>query len=408
MHLTFVFPRLKTFSGAENLLLQLSRYAVEQGHEVVVVTRGVDSACVGLFHPRVQVRVPSRPFRWLTGVHLIDSFFDTAFAPALTSRLPRQTDVLCFFCPPVLPAMAFAYRRAHAPVAYYCLQPPRFAYDLQEETIEAHGLLGRLVPILAPLYRHMDRRLAPRCDRLFAISKDYAKWCKELYGLADVALVPPGVDEYDASQCDPRALRKELGIGESTPLVTTINKLIPRKNVDVFLHAMVHVIDRVPDAHGVVVGDGPSRPSLLRLRDSLGLADRVHFTGFLPNYSAVMSFYAASDVHVFLEKNVPFGLTVLEAGWCSCPVVAVRGGGTGDTVVEGQTGLLVDADPLDSRKVAEQIESLLLDRGLRNRMGQLGRQNATRFSHERASERFLRALASTAEDRRRVDSERKA
>ena len=398
MHLTFVFPRLKTFSGAENLLLQLSRHAAEEGHEVVIVTRVVDSACSELLHRDVEVRVPPRAFRWLSGIHLVDSFFDTAFAPALLLPMPRETDVFCFFCPPVLPAMAFTHKRGRAPVAYYCLQPPRFAYDLQEETTRGNGWLGRLVPLLAPLYRRLDRALAPSCDRLFAISEGYVRWCRELYGRADVDLVYPGVDPTPARQTEVAALRRQLGVDPTTPLVITINKLIPRKNVDVFLRAMARVIDQVPEARGVVVGDGPSRSSLMELRDRLGLEDRVQFTGFLPEYSMVMSYYSAADVYVFLEKNVPFGLTVLEAGSSGCPVVAVQGGGTRDTVVDGETGFLVEDKPIDPDEVAQRIVTLLQDQALRQRMGDQGRENVKRFSSFETGNRFLANLVSLAEE----------
>lgn len=399
MHLTLVFPRLKTFSGAEHLLLQLSRFAVEQGHEVTVVTRRVDPVCEGLFDERVEVRVPPVPFRWLSGNHLVDSFFDTAFALSLAPGIPRGSDVVCFLCPPVLPAMAWFRRRSQAPVAYYCLQPPRFAYDLMQETVAANGIMGLFVPLVAGPYRWLDRRLAPKCDRLFAISEDYARWCRDLYRPARLDIVYPGIDLEPAASADPDRARRALDVDARTPLVVTTNKLIARKNIDVFLRAMQTVVERFPEARAAVVGDGPLREPLLSLRDELGLRDKVFFTGFVPDQREVMGYYAAADVYVFLEKNVPFGLTILEAGACGRPTIGVRGGGTRDTMVEDQTGFLVAGDVLDPREVAEKVCILLDSRDLRERMGAKGLENARRFSFEATSARFLAILESMVEER---------
>ena len=399
MHVTFVFPRLKTFSGAEHLLLELTRFVAQRGHEVTVVTRRVDEACEELFDPRIEVRLPWRPFRWLTGVHLIDSFFDTAWSPALARRIPRTSDVVCFLCPPTLPAMARQRRRGDAPIAYYCLQPPRFAYDLMRETVATNGFLGRFVPLVAVGYRWLDRRLAPRCDRLIAISGEYADWCRGLYGVERVDVVHPGIDPNKAREADPARARRALGVDDETPLIVTTNKLIARKNVDVFLHAMKSVTERFPRARGVVVGDGPLREPLLALRDELGMRDQVLFTGFVPEFRQVVDFFAAADVYVFLERNVPFGLTVLEAGACGRPVIGVRGGGTRDTMVDGETGFLVEGDPLDPDEVADRICTLLGDPAARKRMGAAGIENARRFAFETMSGRFLDLLGSMVGDR---------
>jgi hypothetical protein len=122
VRIAFFFPRFKTFSGAEHLVLELSRAAVEAGHEVVILTRDMDAACRRRLDSRIEVRI-HRFFSALTGNHLVDSFFDMAFSPILLRRLPRDSDVLCFFCPPVVPAMWLYHRvlRGRIPTLYYCL-----------------------------------------------------------------------------------------------------------------------------------------------------------------------------------------------------------------------------------------------------------------------------------------------
>ena len=231
MHITIVFPRLKTFSGAEHLVLELSRKAVLWGHRVTILARGFDEGCRSRLAPGVEVRCP----RWgslLTGSHLVDSFLDVALSPLLLRLMPPETDVLCFVSDPVLPAMWFHKKvlRRKIPAVYYCLQPPRFVYDLTAETIEAHRPLSFLIPLLSKPYRYMDKVTARSCDTMFAISREYVEWCQDLYGISGVRLIQPGVDLELARDASAAWVRERHGLHEGEKIVLTVNKLIARKN----------------------------------------------------------------------------------------------------------------------------------------------------------------------------------
>lgn len=392
MRCALLFPRLKTFSGGEHLLLELARWLAIRGHEPIVVARGLAAECRDHLPSGVRVEMP-RFLGGLTGIHLVDSLVDVVLSPLLLVKVPRDCDVVCFVADPVLPALWLArlLRRWRGPLVYYCLQPPRFVYDLQAETVAAHRPLGSLIPLLARPYRYLDRQAARRSDHILALSEGYARWCRELYQPVTVELVPAGVDPTLAGAARPETVRPRFGLAPDAPLVVTVNKLIARKNLDVFLRAMRRVVDRKPEVRALLVGGGPLEPQLRRLRDQLELGPQVVLTGFLPALSDVVDCYAAADVHVFLEKNVPFGLTVLEAGICGVPTVAVRGGGTEATLVDGETGLLVD-DPPDPGEVAERILRLLDDRETRARMGRRAAEKARQSSWESSANRFLQAL----------------
>lgn len=108
---------------------------------------------------------------------------DVWLSPLVLRLLAKDVDVICFVANPVLPALWF-YRRAlrgRTPSVYYCLQPPRFAYDLMKETKATHKTLGGLIPLVAGPYRWMDRIASKEADQIFAISRDYREWCEELY-----------------------------------------------------------------------------------------------------------------------------------------------------------------------------------------------------------------------------------
>ncbi|MCP4903304.1 MAG: glycosyltransferase family 4 protein [bacterium] len=396
MRIAIFFPRFKTFSGAEHLLLEFTRYAADEGHDVVILTRRFHERCRSRLHSRVEIRVP-RLASALTGNHLIDSFLDTALSPWLLPLLPKEIDVLCFWCPPVAPAMWLSRHilRHRLPTAYYCLQPPRFAYDLLSETIAANKPLGYLVPMVAAPYRLIDRFAARACDRLLAISQDYAEWCRQLYKGPPVELVCPGIDTDLSREARPEWVRERHNLGSNEKLVVTVNKLIVRKNLDVFLKAMRLVVDRLPETRGIIVGDGPIEPDLINLRHRLGLEDYVTFTGFVPDFHDVAHYFAAGDVYVFLEKNVPFGLTVLEAGSCYTPSVAVSGGGTRETVIDGKTGFLV-GEALDVEEVADRICWFLEHDQERREMGRNAFQFAQQFSWKCSGQAFVECLERVA------------
>ncbi len=392
MKLTILFPRFKTFSGAEHHVLKFAHYAQEWGHQISILTRGFDDACLPFLPPEISLKTPKLS-TWLTGNHLVDSFLDVICSPSLLSHIPKSTDVLCFFCDATLPALWLYKRllRGSIPAVYYCLQPPRFVYDLMSETIAANKPLGYLIPLVAVPYRAMDIIAARSCDMLFANSKEYAKWCEELYGGTEIRVMSPGVDLDLARNLQPQQIRERHAIDPGDKLVITVNKLIPRKNLDVFLRVARRVIDRVPDARFAIVGDGPIKSSLTDLAKALDLGERVTFTGHLPDFSDITDFYAACDVYVFLEKNVPFGLTLLEASTCGTPVVGIRGGGALETVIDGETGFLVGPE-LDSEEISDKICWLLENVGERLAMGQRARQHAQNFSWENRARAFIENL----------------
>jgi phosphatidylinositol alpha-1,6-mannosyltransferase len=95
-----------------------------------------------------------------------------------------------------------------------------------------------------------------------------------------------------------------------------------------------------------------------------------------------------------------FGMVFLEASAAGKPVVGGRSGGVYDSIVEGVTGLLVNPEDVD--ELASKLRQLILDRGLRQRLGSAGLQRAkTEFSWETRARR-LREIGKDIADRFRA------
>lgn len=235
--------------------------------------------------------------------------------------------------------------------------------------------------------RALLRRLTPSMDRLIAVSRAIvAKLVAEGRTAAQVDLVYNGVDlqryKYTDACC---TLPEEYGFPEGTPLVGVVARLEPEKGHRTLLEAWPLVLERVPNAKLLIIGEGSQRAALEDLADELDLlgencsGDRcvgtrrarpgakVLFTGLRDDVPAVT---AALDVAVLPSYREAQGLALLEAMALSRPVVATNVGGVPEMIENGRTGLLVP--PRDPVALGEAIARLLTDHPLADILARAG------------------------------------
>jgi glycosyltransferase involved in cell wall biosynthesis len=148
--------------------------------------------------------------------------------------------------------------------------------------------------------------------------------------------------------------RAALGIGSNTPLVTIVGNLRPVKGVDVFLRAARHVLDRYPQVHFLIVGEGPERGRLTALIHSLNIASSVHLLGKRSDVSRLL---AASDIGALSSHSEGLSNAVIECMAAGLPVVCTDVGGNPELVQDGVSGYLVP--PGDSVAFARALLRLL-------------------------------------------------
>ena len=197
-------------------------------------------------------------------------------------------------------------------------------------------------------------------------------------------VVPPGVDieRFRPIAADARpAARARLGLDPEAPLVVGVSRLVPRKGFDVLIDAVAG-LDGV---HLVLAGSGRDAARLARRARRLG--PRVRLLGRVDD-ADLPRLYACADVFAMpcrerwggLEAE-GFGIVFLEAAACGVPVVAGRGGGAAEAVVDGETGSVVD--PRSVAEVGAAIERMLGDAELRARLGAAARSRAENdFSYD--------------------------
>lgn len=175
-------------------------------------------------------------------------------------------------------------------------------------------------------------------------------------------------------------------------LVLGLGAFVPQKRVDVVIRSIAQIpIDGLELAWIGNVAEPSYFEGLLRLAQQLGVAFRPLVS--VPHEDVVGLLNEAS-VMAYAPRLEPFGLAPLEAAACGLPVVARSEGGIRETVIHGETGILVDADA----QLPSAIARILRDKELAERLGQCGRRRVEAFwSLSAATDRIEFHLAQVAQ-----------
>ena len=216
------------------------------------------------------------------------------------------------------------------------------------------------------------RMLLRRADRLVTVSEALRG---ELIALrsevaAKTVTIPNGVD-ISAEATDQSSARAALELPPEGPVVGMVARLAPAKGIAEFIQCCKLVSEQWPAARFVLAGGGPLWEEAQARREALGLADRLQLVGEVESTREVMG---AVDVLVVASTSEGSSVVAMEAMACGKPVVATRVGGLPEVVLDGETGILVEAG--DPRGLAEGIERLLQDPELGRQMGMRGKQRA--------------------------------
>ncbi|MGV0678671.1 GDP-mannose-dependent alpha-(1-6)-phosphatidylinositol monomannoside mannosyltransferase [Mycolicibacterium fortuitum] len=232
---------------------------------------------------------------------------------------------------------------------------------------------------MLPLARGALRRIGDDADVVTFVSRYTRGRFASAFGPhSALEHLPPGVD-VDRFQPDPVAraeLRARYGLGQR-PVVVCLSRLVPRKGQDMLIRAWPMIRRRIPDAALAIVGGGPYLQTLQQLAHKHDVAADVVFTGAVPG-AELPAHHAMADVFAMPCRTRGAGLDVeglgivyLEASACGVPVIAGTSGGAPETVLDGQTGTVVDGT--DVAEVATAVGDLLADPGRAAAMGVAGR-----------------------------------
>jgi glycosyltransferase involved in cell wall biosynthesis len=316
----------------------------------------------GLAREEVLDGVRIHRFRYAPG-RLEDLAYDGGMLNRLRSRPLRWVLVPFYLAAMVLATRRLIRRRGHAVIHAHWLVPQGLA------ALFCRRVAGRHVPVLCTLHggdlfgldvgwaNRLRASILRRLDAVTVVSEAMRVRVQALgRDLPESAVIPMGTDLTERFTPDP-AVKRE-------PFLLFVGRLVRKKGLDVLLDAFASIAGDHPHLTIVIVGDGPERAALEAQSVDLGIGGSVQFLGSVPN-DRLPNLYRRATAAVFPFRQEAtgdqegFGLVVVEAMGCGCPVACGNVPAVKDIVVPGRTGTLVPSENVSD--LAENIERLLND-----------------------------------------------
>ncbi|MGB8317218.1 MAG: glycosyltransferase, partial [Ignavibacteriaceae bacterium] len=224
-----------------------------------------------------------------------------------------------------------------------------------------------LVPQKNIIYKKLIEYTLRKADRISSTSGVMTKQINKFTNKT-IEIIPFGIDitKFKSSP-------KMLYYSPDEIVIGTIKTLEEKYGIRYLIEAFKKVKDRHPELQIklLIVGSGTIENILKKIVEDLNLSDYTLFTGFI-SPDEVPVYQNLIDIYVALSLEESFGVAVLEASACGKPVIVSNVGGLPEVVENKVTGFVVEKE--NPEAAAEAIEKLLLEPGLRKKMGQNGRK----------------------------------
>ncbi|MFI5394437.1 MAG: glycosyltransferase [Candidatus Binatia bacterium] len=330
LHVTPSFCPAWAYGGVPRCAYELCRVLARAGEAVTVwTTDALDAA------QRVRTRTATvdgievHYFPNLSNrlAYHLQTYLPRGLARQARTRL-RQFDVVHIHSHRHVPELLVARAARRLGLPYVCTA------NGTVPAIERHVMVKRIVDVLGA------RAVLQGAAACVAVSEaEVAHYRRAGVAPGRITQIPNGVRLEAYQALPPRGtFRRAHGLAASTPLLVFVGKITPRKGVDVLVRALA----QLPAAVHLVVGGNfmmPAQP-IHRLAATLGLSDRIHFTGLLGEQDKLAA-YVDADVVAYPSADEIFGLVPAEALMCGAPVVVCDDCGCGEFVRAAGGGLLV-------------------------------------------------------------------
>lgn len=243
-----------------------------------------------------------------------------------------------------------------------------------------HGM-DLAMALKMPRKRFLSKLILRRADKIICANSyvqerlfEFLPELEEKTGIVNPG-IEGGVPDIDPN--DLATLKNTYNLENKTVLLT-LGRLVKRKGVDRTIEALLQLPEEtVKNLIYFVAGAGP-REEYLKKMIPLRFAKKIIFLGAL-NDSEKWAWLKLCDIFIMPSRDISgdfegFGIVYLEANLCEKPVIAGNSGGVHDAVVDGETGLMVDPERIETIK--EAIIRLANDSELRTKLGQQGKVRA--------------------------------
>jgi len=372
MDIAVIIHELVAEGGGERQCLCLARALAQRGHKVTVYTCEYDlQNCFpeicrtlvikdlgrGLF-PRL--RRPLFVRGYLDMLHLAASV-DHGHEIWNPHHWPGQW------------AAVWLKDRSGGAVVWMCNDVP----DLYAKSRQFHSMRAVAFAPLYWLYYLYDRRQSRKVDVALLVSNWAEREFRALYPVT-TQVVRSGADMGAFSPGGDRAgIRSRFGFAENEFVLLWLGIFMPHRRLEDAITAVSRLASLGIEVRLLLAGSDRSHPdygdSLRAMVRTFGVQHLVTFTGKVAD-EEICDFYAACDAFVFPNDQQTWGLVVLEAMACGCPVVVSRGAGVHEVLTDNVNAILFP--PRDPEALADKMKLLITQPGLRADVARNGMQFA--------------------------------
>ncbi|MFC1944243.1 glycosyltransferase family 4 protein [Chloroflexota bacterium] len=355
------------WGGGEIAAYDLAVSMAKRGHEVKIFTSSADSRDSSQKYDGISV------YRYGTRLAIRTS----SIAPGLFRKPMRYAaDIVHahFTVPPASYAAALHAKKNKLPLV--------LTYHAEEQT-NWGSLIRRTGAMLDNIL--LTRTLLPSAKAIISPSEQFIAESAFLGKYSDkVVTIPNGVNIEDFDiDCPVEEYKRKLALPLDSRVILFVGALSPHKMPNLLIKAMPAIIEKVPKAVLVIVGDGSLRVELERSAVELGIHQSVRFAGFVPR-GEVSQYYRSADVFVLLSVSETFGIVLLEASAAGLPMIASDLEVFKPIVEDGYNGIVLRK--LDENDLAQAVVRLLRDDSLRVNMGANARKKVGDYSWAKIAE----------------------
>ena len=341
---------LPIMDGVGNVVYQYAQNIGRKGHECYVVAPQTDTGYRGGFPFEIvdYIGVPLRHMKsYKIGMPVLDIHCQ--------NRLNAITaDIVHVHSPFIAGQAGLAYaQRTGCPVV------GTFHSKYYDDFLQVTG-----IELLAEVGVKHVVNFYEKCDEVWAVSASSADTLRGYGYSGEIRVMPNGTDVHPVNDALVRQVAAEYGLDDGVPVLLYCGQINWKKN----LRRTLEGCSRLTHPFRLVLaGQGPHEKEVRQLAQSLGIDDRVLFTGHIGDTDTLNALYRSADLFLFPSLYDTSGLVVREAAAMGTPSVVVRGSSAAEGIEDGENGYLC-AD--DSEDLARVIDGILAAPEARVHVGQ--------------------------------------
>lgn len=368
MNIALLMHELLVEGGGERQCVSLARALAQQGHKVTVYTSAYERAnCFPEICKDVNIHEVGRGrFPWLREPTFIRGYLDMAHMAKIVNA---RHDVWNPHHWPAQWGAVWLKQRLGGKVVWMCNDVPNFHQQAGDRKT-----VGFLRSAVAQLYYIYDRAQNRKADLTLFLSN----WAESEFNA-----IYPGTTRVVRSGADPSRfapggdrdkIRQRFGYNPGDFVLLWLGIFMPHRRLQDAIEAVNLLNASAPRVKLLLAGSDRSFPEycngLKSLVQERGVQEKVTFTGKVAD-EEIRDFYCACDAFLFPNENQTWGLAVLEAMACGCPVLVSQGAAVHEVLTDNENALLFPAR--NPHMLAQKIDQLAAQPELRQRLGQAGK-----------------------------------